>query len=673
MFPSGSYQDGRNVKRKRVGVACNPCRAHKIRCDGVRPNCGTCLRRREKCGYGHDNIGQDSELSNRDKRPRTNLDSSKPQAQEQVPVEDHEPEVTAMGLTTRPLGDGYKSQGAFFGDSSAIAFIQQLQETLKSGGLSPEPSRALDTTQRPFIEKNTRSVDISLDLLPPRALADHLVDCYFTKIHTLYPFVHKEAFLSLYQQLWTPEDSIDTNTDSGLGLGDSTVSSKTFYYGLNIVFAHGCQFSEIMGAERQTTSEAFFYRCKPALDVDYLERGDLALVQVLLFIAHYLQGSQTPDRCWHAIGTACRLAQGLGLHATVGDEHRSFAQKQMRRRVWHGCRMLDLATSIMLGRPAMTSKHSLVPLPEAIDDCYLSGEAAVCRQPPGTFSRVEWFVATLKLHELLRKMHSTLYEDETEHHCLGSVDKKARIIRQAQFITQIELDLDEFRVNVPKPLSWEVMERDQPDPLLREKCLLKARFLYLRLLAYRPALSQSLGEVRDGKEDENEPTGALGSRIYSDLTFSCSVLCVQTAIELISLVHETCSTDLASVWFYNVFYTFTAGLVLILAEFHSGVVKAATPEALDAAWERCQWVLNYLGTYSVVAERCFHSLNDTRSKCLKMRDPNSCDGNALQTSGNHTSGLNENEAANGILSDSLFADIDVNNVALDWSWFDISY
>ncbi|KAL4986453.1 fungal-specific transcription factor domain-containing protein [Aspergillus falconensis] len=674
MFPSGSYQSARGVKRKRVGVACNPCRVHKIRCDGVRPNCGTCLRRREKCGYGYDD--QNSELLSLDKGPRENLDFSNPQVQESASIEDgSEPEVTAMGLAIRPLGDDDRPTGAFFGDSSAIAFIQRLQETLRSGGLFPEPSAAYDTTQRPFTRGNTKCGDISLDLLPPRALADHLVDCYFSKIHTLYPFVHKEAFLSLYQQLWTPRDSTDTPANTGLGLGDTTVSAQTFYYGLNIVFAHGCQFSETMGAERQTTSEAFFHRCKPALDVDYLERGDLALVQVLLFIAHYLQGSQTPNRCWHAIGTACRLAQGLGLHATIGDEHRSFAQKQMRRRVWHGCRMLDLATSTMLGRPAMTSQHSLVPLPEAVDDCYFSEEAGICLQPPGTFSRVEWFVATLKLHELLRKVHSTIYEDGTEHPCRGSANQKARSIRQVQFITQIELDLDEFRANVPEPLSWEVMQGNQPGPLLREKCLLKARFLYLKLLAYRPALSQSLGGMRSGKGNDNEPTDAPQSGIYSNLTLNCSVLCAQTAIELISLVHETCSTDLASVWFYNLFYTSTAGLVLILAEWHSGVVKAATREALDAAWEKCQWILDYLKSYSIVAERCFHSLNETRSKCLKMRgtDPTRWNQNALQTGGNYASALGGEEAAKETFSGNIFADVDFNNVALDWSWFDISY
>ncbi|KAL4937598.1 hypothetical protein BDV06DRAFT_202532 [Aspergillus oleicola] len=50
MLPFGST---RGIKRRRVNVACNPCRAHKIRCDGARPDYGTCLRRREKCAYAH--------------------------------------------------------------------------------------------------------------------------------------------------------------------------------------------------------------------------------------------------------------------------------------------------------------------------------------------------------------------------------------------------------------------------------------------------------------------------------------------------------------------------------------------------------------------------------------------------------------------------------------------
>ncbi|KAL4899124.1 fungal-specific transcription factor domain-containing protein [Aspergillus multicolor] len=689
MFPNIPHQLGRGVKRRRVGVACNPCRAHKIRCDGVRPACGTCLRRREKCGYSDNDDGHSFNLGAGDGQDSYPLS---PRIQQSTTAKDvFEPEVTAMGLAVRPLNDSHRSGSgeAFFGDSSAVTFIQRLQETLRPEGLAPELPQAYDTAQTPSNKRTGQYTEISLDMLPPRALADHLVDCYFSKIHILYPFVHKVAFLSLYQRIWMLGDNGSTSMNIGLGLGDSVVRRRTFYYGLNIIFAHGCQFSETMGAERQTTSEAFFRLSKPALDVDYLEHGDLALVQVLLLSSHYLQGSQTPNRCWHAIGSACRLAQGLGLHTNTGDEYRSFAQNQMRRRVWHGCRMLDLAASSMLGRPAMASQHSLVPLPEAVDDCYLVGDVACCEQPLGTFSRVEWFIATLKLHELLQKLQNTVYEDQMDHSALdAAVQKKMRIVRQVQSITQIDLELDNFRANIPQPLSWEATEVDKPGPFLRERCLLRARFLYLKLLAYRPALSQSLDRRPVQRTNSEDQIGTYETGIYANLILNCSVLCVQTALELIGLVHDTCSTDLASVWFYNVFYTFTAGIVLILAETNSAAVAAVTRNGLDAAWEQCQWILNYLKTYSIVAERCSHSLSDTRFKCLRMlgktsslreltglmsKDPDCWDQNAAQTGRDGAPNLDSDGAANEPLPNSFFDDLNLDNVALDWSWFDFSY
>lgn len=81
------------------------------------------------------------------------------------------------------------------------------------------------------------------------------------------------------------------------------------------------------------------------------------------------------------------------------------------------------------------------------------------------------------------------------------------------------------------------------------------RFLYLKLLIYRPVLSQSLHETLSSAaaESQTHHSGMSETGIYDNFTMNCSVLCVRSAIDLISLVHETCSTDLASVWFYNVF------------------------------------------------------------------------------------------------------------------------
>jgi hypothetical protein len=237
----------------------------------------------------------------------------------------------------------------YFGDSSAVAFVQELQNSIKSDSAGPNlrsrrVPRDVFNNDNHGVGSSTLTKFPGLASLPPRTLADHLVSCYFSKIHSLYPFVHKEAFLAAYESLWMSEVwTSDAHQNPGVGLGDSNTSPTTFYFALNAIFASGCQFSNIVQLDREMTSDAFFTLCKPALDLNYLEgRADLAMCQTLLLATHYLQSSLTPNRCWHVIGTACRAAQALGLHSNIGDKHRSFTEVQIRRRVWHGCVMLDL-------------------------------------------------------------------------------------------------------------------------------------------------------------------------------------------------------------------------------------------------------------------------------------------------------------------------------------------
>ncbi|KAJ6056765.1 hypothetical protein N7460_000039 [Penicillium canescens] len=89
----------------------------------------------------------------------------------------------------------------------------------------------------------------------------------------------------------------------------------------------------------------------------------------------------------------------------------------------------------------------------------------------------------------------------------------------------------------------------------------------------------------------------------------CSVFCVQSAIDLNGLVHETCYTNLASVWYYNVF----SGSITLLAELYPPIVNIVTREALEVPWIGA---LDYLKPYSIVAERCAERMAMIRSKCL---------------------------------------------------------
>ncbi|KNG88509.1 hypothetical protein ANOM_003226 [Aspergillus nomiae NRRL 13137] len=605
-------------------------------------------------------------------------------------------DVTAMGLTVGPLDREQNSSREFFGDSSTVAFIQELQHSLPATITAPgsgheEPCRSVDPQNHHRVHKLSAEPKPSMELLPPRPLADHLVDCYFSKVHTLYPFVHKDAFFSAYRSLWVPaEMGRSTNAAPGLGIGDIAVNRTTFYCALNAIFALGCQFSNVVRTQRETTSEAFYRRCKPALDVEYLEGGDLAVCQTLLLITHYLQCSRTPNRCWHVIGMACRLAQALGLHSDLGNERRSFAEIQLRRRVWHGCVMLDLAVSTILGRPSMIAQKPVTPLPEAIDDCYLSVDAQTCKQPPRVLSRVVWFIETLKLYDTLRKILKSLYNNagSTEAGSEGS-HMPAGNTWQIQSIIQIDADLEEFKANLPEALMWdhEVL-RDGPDNFRREKCLLRARYSYLKILLYRPILSQTLRNSSTILCIESNDS-IHNSGIHSRVNLDCSIYCVNAAINLISIVHQTCNTDLSSVWCYNVFYAFTAGSVIILAGLSQSLVDSVTWEALEQSWQKCQSSLDKLRLYSSTAERCAENLCTIKERCsITFPHVEKSSTNIFpqeQSSPNQSPTLEQldNGRANDLPSegtddlpftDDLFRDLDFNDdTFFDPFWFSLQF
>ncbi|PYH91259.1 hypothetical protein BO71DRAFT_359819 [Aspergillus ellipticus CBS 707.79] len=706
---NGPPRPTRPPKRKRASIACIPCRAHKIRCDGSRPQCETCQRRREACLYPEEENRRPKQIVERGADGGHHVDLSRcpgsdnaTQHYESVPAitqsqDNEESSVTAMGLISRPLSSSPDQERGFFGESSVISFIQSLQETLHPG-LDASDSRGLPGDQTSLLQthKAWQRPAISPNLLPPRSLADHLIDCYMSKIHTLYPFVHKKAFLASYRRLWgvIPSEG-PAEPNHGLGVGDVTISATTFYYSLNMLFALGCQFSDVIKEERESMSEAFFHRCKPALDVDHLENGDLALAQTFLLMAHYLQGSRTPNRCWYVIGTACRLAQAIGLHSTTGDERRSFAQIQIRRRVWHGCAMLELEISTILGRPVMISNSMTVPLPEAVDDCYLTGDSRSCKQPPATFSRVEWFIATLKMYNLLRKVLSTIYYDGRENLAEDPAGQKPNErLRQIQWVTQIDAELEDLRLHFPQTLWWDGgTSTEQSDDFLREKTLLRARYLYLRILICRPVLSQLFQETHrpTGARSDSNTWGLLQSGFYEKFAKDCSAICVQFAIDLISLVHETCNTELASVWFYNVFYVFTAGSIVLLAQIHPPILDTMKHDDLEMSWTQCQATLKYLETYSSVAERCAHGLSAVRLKYIKAFEVTSQDlashiqdavaeptRDALQDPASQLidwgpEATLENTGAATPFFEDFLCDFDIGQDIFDPLWFNIGY
>jgi hypothetical protein len=108
------------------------------------------------------------------------------------------------------------------------------------------------------------------------------------------------------------------------------------------MLALGCQFSDMPTTERDQLSTSLVGRFRNLLQIDFLDDGSLSLVQSLLLVAQYHRCTKSPSRCWNVIGMACRVAQGIGMHLDVETVERISLAVEMKRRVWHGCLLLDM-------------------------------------------------------------------------------------------------------------------------------------------------------------------------------------------------------------------------------------------------------------------------------------------------------------------------------------------
>jgi hypothetical protein len=65
------------------------------------------------------------------------------------------------------------------------------------------------------------------------------------------------------------------------------------------------------------------------------------LVQYLLILGQYLQGTQKSVQAWTTHGLAISAAYQLGLHSPDANQGYSPLEREIRKRTWFGCVLLD--------------------------------------------------------------------------------------------------------------------------------------------------------------------------------------------------------------------------------------------------------------------------------------------------------------------------------------------
>jgi hypothetical protein len=221
-----------------------------------------------------------------------------------------------------------EKEGGYLGVASGAALLRiidppQSHAQRKPSALRPRPNqfsfRPAGSTM-PLYETPS----------PNRHILDTMIDSYFRLYHISYPIIHEPTFRAQYSEV-IPRP----NGDCWLVLAYVVAAIGVYTTSTSI----------------QGNDLPLFAQAKSMLSINFLEAGNLTLVQALTLISNYQQKRNKPNSGYNYIGIAVRMAMGLGLHKEFQGWNISPLKMEIRRRVWWTLCVFELGATITFSRP----------------------------------------------------------------------------------------------------------------------------------------------------------------------------------------------------------------------------------------------------------------------------------------------------------------------------------
>ncbi|GAB1193513.1 hypothetical protein APSETT444_002734 [Aspergillus pseudonomiae] len=371
--------------------------------------------------------------------------------------------------------------------------------------------------------------------LPATSETKKLITQYFTDTGLLFPYIHPETFLETYDAM----------------LHDNTKVRRTWLGLLNMVLAMAVITTTPGGSPanvRIAESDIFYQRSLSLCGKEILRGTTLEVVQYLLLMGQYLQGTQKSVQAWTVHGLAVKAALQLGLHSK--DASRAFPrlEQETRLRTWFGCVVLDRTLSMTFGRPAaIPNSYVKLELPgsdicKAIDLLY--GQNLGCDPP-------------LPIGEAVAHVFS---------------------LEQELFSWERQLP-DAMRLINSDGVeeAHQVAASDYDFAALRFRIILTLRYANYRLLLHRPILVRFLDACGGSQSDPQQ------LQLLRQLGLSSMQICADSTMQIIDLVYDIVHRsdklpNLLGAWWFSLYYS--------IDELSSGVVvvpsmRLAIPSTAD--------------------------------------------------------------------------------------------
>ncbi|CAG8283535.1 unnamed protein product [Penicillium salamii] len=348
-------------RSRRSMVACNRCRNRKTRCAGNPPQpCAACVDADKSCVY-----------TEAEKRVSiTESHYRQLQTQPSISRESSHPTPSSEPSTSARYSEGelppasrddwwYKgTDNLFLNRSGERHFVGASSTTHLAKRLNPGSTNfAWDV--RPLYDDPgslRRPVGGALPQLPPFEFAKRLFWVQYTYIGTIFSLIIPSEF----------EERLDLVYHQPLDF--SNRESCLVYCQVLLVIAFGLMYSvnQWNGDDGPPGFKYFKHALRFLPDIH--EEGSIFFVEVLCYVAYYMQSLNRRDAAFLYVGLALRMAISLGLHQEVSDPMISEADRNRRRRTWWSVYSLDRLLSVKSGNPITIQDEDIgITWPGAVD------------------------------------------------------------------------------------------------------------------------------------------------------------------------------------------------------------------------------------------------------------------------------------------------------------------
>lgn len=323
----------------------------------------------------------------------------------------------------------------YLGNSSGIDILQRTQ--LLTNGYMMTPMRMKEHRDW-LLQKEAMISQMEGEMpLPPRDLADHLIDTYFSYVHPNMPVLHKPTFMRLYR---SPDPF---KRPPGVLL--------------NAMFAIASRFSthpEIVGHDPEAFGDEYFDRAKRLVDFEYELPRQSSIQALLLMVIYRFTSAKSGGRVWVMLGMATRMAQDLGMHRNSARWHLPPLETEIRKRLWWACYVMDRWVSACLGRPvAIDDNDCDVGFPSVVEQDWADPncDAASIAEESEKLKEesslaLQYFVESIKLAQILGQILARVYSANTRHHGPGQASST---------VAELDTMLTKWLLALPAELKYD--------------------------------------------------------------------------------------------------------------------------------------------------------------------------------------------------------------------------